>query len=772
MMTRVAAGLTLLLCFISYGGLAQNVAGFWLGVTYPTDPDQKVFNYTMTLTQTAGALGGTAQTANPDVPFGGIAYLSGRVTGTAVTFSEADQTGSTTVKDVCFWRGKLTYNPVDESLIGTYESIVNTTTCTEAAGGRVELYRIVLKSGTRFCKGKPTDLIVTGKNIRWYSSAAKTNLLAQGNTFSPKITRTTTFYITQTLYKGESPTVPITIEVVEPTFTATATNVDCGQTNGTITVSSAGAVNWQYRLNGGAFQAQPAFTNLGPGTYTVAGKDEAGCEAERVVTVTASAAPTLSDVKTSSPRCGQATGEITLAATGGTGALRYSVDGTTFQSQPLFQNLPGGNYTARVRDAKGCEVSKAVSLPVSFSVGIASIVATPATCGKTNGSLIVTASGGNGAVEYSADGRIYQLSSTFPNLRGGQYRVQLRDGAGCTATQSASVAGNSPVIDTLITTPPRCGTANGELSVRATGGNGPLAYSTDGLVYQPESRFTNLPGGNYTAWVRDVGGCEVSKTVRLPASNPLLIVRADTVPTTCGLANGRASITVAGGVGPIRFSTDGRRAQVSSTFDSLRAGTYTLFAQDSTGCTAGRLITITPSTAPTITDVIVTPEACGQRNASITVATTKSDSQYTFSINEQSFQSGNVFNRLSAGAFTVSVRNKDACVTTRPVLLTADCANVIHLPMAFSPNADNLNDALASYFGFPSLAVAQFVVYDRWGSVVYSRTDFTLTNGEPLWNGQRADGSEAPPGVYPYALNCRFPDGTRVTYRQSVALVK
>ena len=771
-MIRVAAGLTLMLNFISFGGFAQNVAGFWLGVTYPADPDQEVYNYTMTLTQTAGALGGTAQTANPNVPFGGTAYLSGRVAGTTVTFSEADQTGSTTVKDVCFWRGKLTYNPIDESLIGTYESIVNTTTCTEAAGGRVELYRIVLKSGTRFCKGKPTDLLVTGKNIRWYSSAAKTSLLARGNTYSPKLTQTTTFYITQTLYKNESPTVPITIEVVEPTFTATATNVDCGQTNGTITVSSPGAVNWQYKLNSGAYQAQPAFANLGPGTYTVSVKDGAGCEAERVVTLTANAAPVLGDVKTISPRCGQTTGEITLVTTGGTGALRYSLNGTTFQSQSTFQNLPGGNYTIRVRDAKGCEVSKAVSLPVSFSIGIANIVATPATCGKTNGSVVVTIAGGNGAVEYSADGRTYQTGSTFLNLKGGQYRVQIRDGAGCTATQSANVAGNSPVIDTLIATPPRCGTANGELSIRATGGDGPLAYSTDGLVYQPESRFTNLPGGNYTAWVRDVGGCEVSKTVRLPASNPLLIVRADTVPTTCGLPNGRASITVTGGVGPIRFSTDGRRAQTSSRFDSLRAGTYTLFAQDSIGCTAGRLVTIAPSTMPTITDVTVTPEACGQRNASITVATAQPDNQYTFAINEQSFQSGNVFSGLSAGKFTISVRDKDACLTTRPVILTADCANVIHLPMAFSPNADNLNDALASYFSFPLLTVATFVVYDRWGSVVYSRTNFTLTTGEPLWNGQREDGSETPPGIYPYALDCRFPDGTQLTYRQSVALVK
>lgn len=772
-MIRTIAGVALLLSFISSAGWAQNVAGFWLGVTYPTDPDQQVFNYTMTLTQTGTTLGGTAQTANPNVPFGGTAYLSGQVAGRAVTFSEADQNGSTTAtKDLCYWRGKLTYNPTDESLIGTYESIVNGTTCTKSGDGKVELYRIVLKSGQKYCKGSPMNLLVTGKNIRWYSSAAKTNLLTTGNTFSPKLDQTTTFYITQTLYKNESPAVPITIEVVDPTFKATATNADCGRANGTIAVTIPGPANWQYSLNGGAFQASPSFAGLGPGTYSVAVKDETGCQAQQSVAVVASAAPTIGDPKTTSPRCGGATGEITLTATGGTGALTYSLDGTTFQSQSLFRNLPGGNYTAYVRDAKNCQATKAVSLPVSFSVGIASVSTRPVTCGQTDGSVTVITTGGSGAVQYSADGQTFQPGNTLSGLKAGTYPVQVRDGAGCTATQSVSIGGSSLVIDELKVTPPRCLTANGELSVLTTGGVGTLTYSIDGTVYQPGPRFTNLPSGRYTARVRDASGCEVSKTGSLPSSNPIIILSADAVPTTCGLPNGRASLTVAGGVRPIRFSTDGRRAQAGSTFDSLRAGTYTLFAQDSAGCTAARSVSIAASTMPTITDLATSPEACGQKNASITVTTADPAGQYTFSVDGQTYQPGNSFSGLSGGIYTVSVRDRNACVSTRPVRLAVDCANAVYMPTAFSPNADNLNDAFTTHFSFPSLTVARFVVYDRWGGVVYSRVDFSLSNGEPIWNGQVENGSPAPAGLYPYLLHCRFPDGTQMTYRQSVALLK
>lgn len=481
----------------------------------------------------------------------------------------------------------------------------------------------------------------------------------------------------------------------------------------------------------------------------------------------------IGDLKLTFPRCGLATGEVSLTATGGAGALTYSVDGVTFQSQPLFRNLPGGEYTARVRDAKGCEATKPASLPVSFSVGIASVSTTSVTCGQTSGTITITTVGGSGAMQYSADGKSFQPGNTLSGLKGGSYTVQIRDGAGCTATQLVSVAGSSLTIDTLKATPPRCGTANGALSVSATGGVGTLAYTLDGSLYQAGPEFSNLPGGTYTVRVRDASGCETSKTTTLPLSNPLVIISTDTVPTTCGLANGRASLAVAGGVRPIRFSTDGRRAQATSTFDSLRAGTYTLFAQDSAGCAAGRSVTIAASETPTISELITTPEGCGQKNASITITTAgQSDTEYAFSIDGQTFQPGNAFVGLSGGTYTVSVRDRNACLSTRPVSIAVDCANAIHLPMAFSPNADNLNDALTAHFSFPSLTVAQFVVYDRWGGVLYSRVNFALANGESIWNGQVNSGSTAPAGTYPYTLDCQFSDGTQMTYRQSVSLMK
>jgi hypothetical protein len=763
--------LALMLGFISATGFAQDVSGLWLGVTYPSDPSQQLFNYTMTLTQTGGTLGGTAQTANPNVPFGGLASVSGQVTGTSVIFSEADQTGSTAVKDICFWKGKLTYNPVDESLRGTYENITNTT-CTESEGGTVELYRIVLKSGSKFCKGSPINLRVTGQNIRWYTSAAKTNLLETGNTFSPRLSQTTTFYITQTLYTRESPPIPITIDIVEPVFTPTVTNAECGQKNGRITLTTPNPAGWQYSLNGSSYQSAPTFSNLGPGSYTVSVTDGAGCHADQSVTLTSTATPTIDSLTILPPRCGQATGQVTLTASGGTGALTYSLDGITYQSQPVFKELGSGSYTIRVRDTKGCEATRAATLPASVPVLIRSVYTTSARCNQP-GSLSLTTTGGIAPLELSVDGKTFVPSTAPMSLRGGSYTILVRDGAGCTASQAINISGNSgPLIDSLLITAPKCLTANGVLTVLASGGQGALAYSLDESAYQANPQFGNLSGGRYTIRVRDATGCQVSKIGSLPLSNPLLIVGIAVKATTCGLANGQASLTVKGGDGPIRFSTDGRRAQAGSRFDSLQAGTYRLFAQDSSGCTAGQSVTVAASSLPTLAQVATTPEACGLKNATLTAFTGQRASKYLFSIDGTSFQPDSTFGGLSGGQYTLSVRDTNSCIITRTVSLSADCANIVHLPAAFSPNADNLNDALAPFFSFPSLDVVRFVVYDRWGGVLYSRTNFTLANGEPIWSGLLSTGEQAPAGSYAYRLDCRFPDGSQSTYRQSVAVLK
>ncbi|GAB4094185.1 gliding motility-associated C-terminal domain-containing protein [Flaviaesturariibacter terrae] len=76
--------------------------------------------------------------------------------------------------------------------------------------------------------------------------------------------------------------------------TATATNALCTTNNGTLTVNvSAGTAPYQYTLSGTATaQAANTFTNLAPGSYTVAIRDAAGC----TFTTTASTVGQTNDI--------------------------------------------------------------------------------------------------------------------------------------------------------------------------------------------------------------------------------------------------------------------------------------------------------------------------------------------------------------------------------------------------------------------------------------------------------------------------------------------
>lgn len=519
------AGLFVVLTIVGKMGFAQtNVGGFWLGVTYPSNPNQAIYNYALQIFQTNTTFTGTTQTSNPSVPFGGVAALNGTAAGSTVTFTESPQPGNTSSPGLCYWKGTLTYNPTDESLIGTYENIVGGT-CLQAGGGKVELYRVVLKSIDTVCQGSVPRLVVTGKNIRWYSSPAKTNLLATGNTYSPTINQTTTFYITQTLYSNESPAIPITIKVVDPMLTVTPTNTGCDKSSGSLVAKTTGSTDWQYSLNGGTFQTSPFFSSLKPGSYTVVATNSGGCKAQQTVTITTDAGPTISNVISTPPKCATANGQVSVVAAGGKSPLRYSIDyGVTYQSGSTFSNLAGGAYTLRVRDENGCEVNGAISLPTFKPMAIASSAVTPTSCGQSNGQVSISIAGGTKLVQYSLDSQTFQTTGVFSNLKSGPYTATARDSAGCTVSQSVSVGPSTgPQLADVRTADADCGQTNGAIYVSTARATDQYNYSIDGQRFQRTTNFTNLKADNYTLTVMDDQNCSFTLPLLVKLNCPTIL---------------------------------------------------------------------------------------------------------------------------------------------------------------------------------------------------------------------------------------------------------
>ncbi|HET9505902.1 MAG TPA: OmpA family protein [Hymenobacter sp.] len=93
--------------------------------------------------------------------------------------------------------GHATYRPVGDCDHGTFT-----------------FYRVKLKSAATVKAGAASALRVSGRDVRWFADAELKKPLAEGNIYQTKLSKTTTFYLTQGFYpSAEKIVTPVTITV-------------------------------------------------------------------------------------------------------------------------------------------------------------------------------------------------------------------------------------------------------------------------------------------------------------------------------------------------------------------------------------------------------------------------------------------------------------------------------------------------------------------------------------------------------------------------------
>lgn len=181
-------------------------------------------------------------------------------------------------------------------------------------------------------------------------------------------------------------------------------------------------------------------------------------------------------------------------------------------------------------------------------------------------------------------------------------------------------------------TPPSCNQSNGAASVSVTGGSGQYSYSWVPSVSSSNSA-TNLSAGVYTVVVMDTTPCVLgSVTVVLPNNSTMSSTQQVTNVTCNGGNDGAASVTVTGGTGPYTYSwapTGGNGSSASN----LTANTYTVTVTDAQGCVLPILVPVQQPSAAPVMPVIspANPTMCADGAATLSVATTGGNGQYTYS---------------------------------------------------------------------------------------------------------------------------------------------
>ena len=216
---------------------------------------------------------------------------------------------------------------------------------------------------------------------------------------------------------------------------------------------------------------------------------------------------------------------------------------------------------------------------------------------------------------------------------------------------------------------------DGTITVTVLTGNGDYIYTISGTLSKTNltGLFTELTAGVYHVKVEDAEGKTFLKDVTLtePVSE-LTVTTTQTNVTTYGGSDGSITVTATGGVGGYTFSKDGTTFQPSNIFNGLTIGTYNITVKSGTATKTVSNIVITQPQPPqlNVTENHTNVICIGGSNGTITITATGGVGGYTFSKDGTTFQSSNVFNNLSVGTYTITVKSGTDTKTISNIVIT------------------------------------------------------------------------------------------------------
>jgi hypothetical protein len=155
---------------------------------------------------------------------------------------------------------------------------------------------------------------------------------------------------------------------------------------------------------------------------------------------------------------------------------------------------------------------------------------------------------------------------------------------------------------------------------------------------------------------------------------PLVLELVTQTNITCNSGNdGSITVLGSGGTGSFTYNINGGTAQNSNVFTGLTVGTYVVEADDGSS-TISINVTLTEPTEVVPFISIQTDVSCFGMNDGVILVDglggTNIGGGYTYSINNEPFTSNNFFNNLSAGIYTILVRDELNCEGTTSVFIT------------------------------------------------------------------------------------------------------
>ncbi len=422
-------------------------------------------------------------------------------------------------------------------------------------------------------------------------------------------------------------------------------NITCfGSKNGSILVPAQGGnLPYTYSWTPGSFGNINSIGGLLPDNYSLHLVDSKNCVFDTLITIIEP--PLLTSSYVSKPAtCGLTNGSATVTISGGTPTYSVLWNLPGLPTGSLAINMPpGNNWTANVRDSKGCLTTQTVSVAKPPLPSIVSSTAVDPTCfGGSNGSMSITF--GSGVAPYKViwpspiSKTVTPITSTEPisGVSAGSYNVIVQDANGCEVSKPIYVSQPSELSLVVTSDTKICYGQGIQISANATGGTPGYSYIWIPNTYSGTGPHLVSPTSvtNYTVHASDSKGCSpvsAKKVITIDVS-PILTAIGNT-DTIC---HGQSTILTpnilsAGNSGP--YSYVGYPGVVTYTGTALLSQTTNTFGVTVTdGCTIPNslaIFTIVTNPLPTANITASTTETCVPVEIELT-ATPGTPGNYTY----------------------------------------------------------------------------------------------------------------------------------------------
>jgi gliding motility-associated-like protein len=457
-----------------------------------------------------------------------------------------------------------------------------------------------------------------------------------------------------------------------------AANISCRNgSDGMLSVQGSGGVApYTYSWNTNPSQSGTAASGLTAGSYVVTVQDANGCLTNLAASLTEPPMLVTTAVSAATKCFGASDGSVSSSVNGGTAPYQYSWSTNPVQYTSGASNLPSGNYTIQVSDAKGCIsiASVSVAQPAKLTGFVSS--ANPLCYGMGTGWATYSVSGGQNPYQYSWTGGTPSNGPGIQNLVAGTYVVAATDKNGCSS--SAQVVISQPAnLAIQISNPAQVscyGGADGSVLGSASGGTGAYAYNWNTVPVQNVPGAQQLQAGTYTLTIHDANGCSGSKTVVITQPPVLSSAITATQPLCYGSADGIASATAGGGTSPYQYSWNTTPVQNSAYAQYLAAGSYQLIVTDAKGCTVNTQVQLSQPSKLNLQASSGDEKCFGAASGWASVAATGGFTPYNYTWNQGAHTPG--LTGLLAGSYYVTVQDKNGCTQTQNIQIHQPAALV------------------------------------------------------------------------------------------------